>query len=175
FQSGAGVFCSLIDDSRFEVEFGLLESELSFIKPGSSVKVASFSDPDKWYSGVVSQINPLVDEKGQIKVMAVVNNREGRLLEGMNVRVIAETLIKGKLVVPKSSVVMRDNFDVLFRVSPVSGKAMWTYVKVEMSNTEFHSVTGHKEKNSEINEGDIIIVSGNLNLAEGSNIEIKTR
>jgi hypothetical protein len=60
-------------------------------------------------------------------------------------------------------------------VSPVSGKAMWTYVKVEMSNTEFHSVTGHKEKNSEINEGDIIIVSGNLNLAEGSNIEIKTR
>ncbi len=175
FQSGAGTFCTLIDDSRFEVEFGLLESELSFIKPGSSVKVASFSDPDSWYSGVVSQINPLVDDKGQIKVMAVVSNNQGKLLEGMNVKVIAETLVKGRLVVPKSSVVMRDNFDVLFRVNPVTGKAMWTYVKVEMSNTDYHSVTGHKEKNSEIAEGDIVIVSGNLNLADGSNIEIKSR
>ncbi|HBG24862.1 MAG: hypothetical protein A2X17_07965 [Bacteroidetes bacterium GWF2_41_61] len=175
YEGATGAFCTLIDDSKFEVEFSLLESELSFIRVGNSVKVASFAEPEKFYTGVVSQINPVVDDKGQIKVMAVVNNSSGKLLEGMNVRVLAENLLHGKLVVPKSAVVMRDNFDVLFRLNPTTGKAMWTYVKVEMTNTGFHAVTANADKNAEINEGDIIIVSGNLNLAEGSNVEIKSR
>ncbi len=175
WQPASGAFCTLIDDSRFEVEFSLLESELSFIKVGNTVKVASFSEPEKYYPGVISQINPVVDDKGQIKVMAVVNNSSGKLLEGMNVRVIAEQLLRDKLVVPKSAVVMRDNFDVLFRLNPQTNKAMWTYVKVEMTNTTHHVVVANEDKNAEINAGDIVIVSGNLNLAEGSNVEIKKR
>ncbi len=175
WQPAGGIFCTLIDDSLFEVEFSLLESELSFIKVGNPVKISPFSESDKIYSGVVSQINPVVDEKGQIKVMATVNNTSGKLMEGMNVKVIAEQILKDRLVVPKGAVVMRDNYDVLFKLNEKSGKAMWTYVKVEMTNTTHHSVMNNEEKNAEINPGDIVIISGNLNLAEGSNVEIKKR
>lgn len=167
------IVCTLIDDTRFEVEFGLLESEVPFVKVGSSIKINTYSDPEKFYSGSVTQINPLVNEKGQIKVLAMVNNSSGKLIEGMNTKVIVEDLIRGKLVVPKSAVVMRDDFDVLFRLDKKTNKAMWTYVTIEMSNTESHAVTANIDKNAELNEGDIIITSGNLNLADGSNVEIK--
>lgn len=105
--------------------------------------------------------------------MAQVGNSNGKLMEGMNVKAVAQSLLHGHLVVPKSAVVMRDNFDVLFRLDPTTGKAMWTYVNVVMTNTEYHSVVANKEKNATLNEGDIIIVAGNLNLADGSNVEIK--
>ncbi|MFA6770635.1 MAG: efflux RND transporter periplasmic adaptor subunit, partial [Bacteroidales bacterium] len=173
YEPNSGEFCTLIDDSKFEVEFSLLESELTFIRTGNTVKVSSFSEPTLFYQGLVTQINPVVDDKGQIKVMAQVNNSSGKLMEGMNVKVIAQSLLHGHLVVPKSAVVMRDNFDVLFRLDATTGKAMWTYVNVLMTNTESHSVVANKEKNATLDEGDIIIVAGNLNLADGSNVEIK--
>ena len=175
YENVSGQFCTLIDDRRFEVMFSLLESEVSYIKVGSSVQVALYSDPETLYKGIITQINPIVDEKGQIAVTAEIANSSGKLIEGMNVKVIAESLLKNKLVVPKGAVVMRDNFDVLFRIDKERNRAMWTYVKVEMSNSQYHAVVPNKEKNAELNAGDIIIVSGNLNLAEGSNVEIKNR
>ncbi len=175
YEQASGVFCILIDDSEFEVEFSLLETEVPFVKPGSTVKVFTFSEPDRHYKGVVTQINPLIDDNGQVKVLAKVSNNSGRLIEGMNVKAVVETLIRGKLVVPKSSVVMRDNYDVLFRLDTTTGKAMWTYVKVEMSNSDSHVVIANSEKNAELNVSDIIITSGNLNLADGSNVVIKTK
>lgn len=173
FEPNSGAFCTLIDDSKFEVQFSLLESELSYIGVGNSVRVSSFSEPTVFYQGLVTQINPVVDDKGQIMVMALVNNSSGKLMEGMNVKVIAQNLLHGHLVVPKEAVVMRDNYDVLFRLDATTGRAMWTYVNVLMTNTEFHSVIANKEKNATLNEGDIVIVAGNLNLADGSNVEIK--
>jgi len=175
YESISEIVCTLIDDSQFEVEFGLLESEVPFVKVGSSIKICSYSEPDKFYKGSITQINPLVDENGQIKVLAMVSNTSGKLIEGMNTKVIVENLVYGKLVVPKSAVVMRDNFDVLFRLDKATNKAMWTYVTIEMSNTESHAVIANVDKNAELNIGDIIIISGNLNLADGSNIEIKKR
>lgn len=175
YEQVSGVFCTLIDDSRFEVEFPLLEGEVKYVKPGSRIRLCSYNEPERFYSGTVSQINPVVDDKGQIKVMAMVGNSTGKLMEGMNVKVFLENLVTGKLVVPKSAVVMRDNFDVLFRVDPDTGLAMWTYVTIEMSNSQSHAVVANREKNADLNPGDIIIVSGNLNLADGSAVEIKKR
>ena len=173
YEQTSGVFCTIIDDSKFEVEFNLLESEISFIAVGNSVKVTPFTDPGSAYNGSITEINPFVDEKGQIMVRAVVPNTSGKLIQGMNVKVIVENLTKNRLVVPKSAVVMRDNFDVLFRYNISGNRAMWTYVNVIMSNTEYHVVEPNAEKNAELNEGDIIIVAGNLNLADNSKIEIK--
>ena len=170
-----GDICTLINDKEFEVEFTLLETELSFIKIGTVVQISSFANPQKSYPGKVSQINPIVDDKGQVKIIARLSNSDSRLIEGMNVRVIAENTISGKFVVPKSAVVIRDNKTVLFRYNPESKKAMWTYVIVEHSNASQHSVIADSERESVLNSKDIVIVSGNLNLAEGSDVEIKKK
>jgi len=173
YEQTSGIFCTIIDDSKFEVEFNLLESEMSFIAVGNSVKVTPFTDQGNVYNGSITEINPYVDDKGQIMVRALVSNSTGKLMQGMNVKVVVENLTKNRLVVPKGAVVMRDNFDVLFRFNASTGRAMWTYVDVVMSNTEFHVVGANQEKNAELNEGDIVIISGNLNLADNSRVEIK--
>lgn len=166
-------FCSVINDRSFDVEFNILESELASVRVGQDVVVTTFVEPTKRYAGRLTNINPAVDDKGQIIVTANIPN-PGALIDGMNVKVYIESSVPGKLVVPKSAVLVRDDREVLFRYDPASGKAMWTYVLIEASNSDSHAVTANTDRGAELNVGDAVIVSGNLNLADGSDVEIKT-
>ena len=67
---------------------------------------------------------------------------------------------------------IRDNQEVLFRINE-EGKADWTYVHIVRTNSDSYVVTANREKRVELKEGDIIITSGNLNLAHESLVEIK--
>jgi hypothetical protein len=73
-------------------------------------------------------------------------------------------------VVPKDAVVERDGFHVIFRY--VDGRAVWTYVDVVHSNISSYAITGSKRKETTIQEGDIVITSGNLNLADGTEVKM---
>jgi RND family efflux transporter MFP subunit len=167
-------FCSVINDRTFDVEFNVLESELVGVAVGQSVKVSTFVEADKQYAGKIIHLNPTVDDKGQIAVTANIPN-PGGWIDGMNVKIYIENTIREKLVVPKSAVLVRDNREVLFRYDSVAGKAMWTYVWIEFSNSQTHAVKANTDRGAELNEGDIVIVSGNLNLADGSEVEIMTK
>lgn len=172
-QAGPGeIFCTLIDDSAFEVDFNLLESEIPFVRTGQAIRIAPFNQLDEYFTGRITQLNPMVDDKGQINVRARIANRGGALLEGMNVKVVIEDALPRQWVVPKSAVVTRDNQQVLFRFGP-EGKSMWTYVDILMSNSTSHVVAANRERGAELNLGDIIIVEGNLNLADGSTVEAR--
>ena len=81
----------------------------------------------------------------------------------------SEKEMTDNFVVPKNAVVIRDNENVIFRYG--NGKAQWTYVNILMSNSESHAITANDERGSEIHEGDTVIISGNLNLADGSQVE----
>ena len=168
--SSNSAFCTLIDDSEFDVSFQILETELANVKIKSPVKVIPFSMDNKIYTGTVSEINPVVDENGLIQIKALVKN-PGELMEGMNVKVLIEKEIPNQFVVPKSAVVLRDNYEVLFKV--VNGIAYWNYVETVLENTNQYTVRPNRVKSSsKLNPGDTIIISGNLNLAHESAIEI---
>lgn len=164
-------FCQVINDKIFEVEFAILETELSSLKNGQRVLVSTFTEPEKKYAGQVTEINPTVNDKGQITVRAQLTN-PGHMIDGMNVKVHIENVIPNKFVVPKSAVLIRDNQEVLFRIDK-DNKAMWTYVHVLLSNSNSYVVVPNEDKGADLNEGDIVIISGNLNLAHGSGVMIK--
>lgn len=168
---GTEPFCTVIDDSYLDVDFPVMESEYSFVAKGLSVKVTPYADPTKTLAGQITEVNPSVDAKGQISVRARVRN-DGAFIDGMNVKVVVERLMPGQLVVPRSAVVIRDNLDVLFTYTD-DGKAHWTYVNVVRSNGDSHVVTANADRGARLNEGDKVIVSGNLNLADGSNVQLK--
>lgn len=168
--SGTDPLCTIVDDSVLDVEFTVMESEYSFLSTGLNIIVQPFADLQKSYSGTIIDINPLVDSKGQISVRAQVRN-DGSLLDGMNVRVTVERSIKNQLVVPRSAVVIRDNLDVLFTYTD-DGKAHWTYVNILHSNGDSYAVEGNSGRNAVLNEGDRVIISGNLNLADQSEVVI---
>ena len=162
--------CTLVDDSGFEVEFRILEAELSGVRIGQSVKVTPFVQDSIQYEGRVTEINPLVDDKGLVKIKAQLSNRGNTLLDGMNVRVIVEEKMQHMFVVPKDAVVERDGYQVIFLLE--EGRAVWTYVDVVHSNISSFAITGCQRKETTIKEGDIVITSGNLNLADGTEVKI---
>lgn len=166
--SGTDTFCTLVDDSSFDVDFTVMESEYSFLAKGLTVMVTPYADANITCSGSITDINPLVDKNGQILVRARVKG-SGKLLDGMNVKVIVERMFPDVLVVPRSAVVIRDNLDVLFTYTD-DGKAHWTYVNIITSNGDSHVVTANTSRGAVLSEGDRVIVSGNLNLADGSSV-----
>jgi len=163
-------FCTLIDDSQFEVEFRMVESEVGDVKMNDEVQVVPFSNKTVC-KGRISEINPVVDENGLILVKALVKN-PGGLMDGMNVKVLVEKEIPDQLVVPKSAVVLRDNQQVLFKCTKDT-IAFWVYVKTGYENSSSYSVQADPDKGGSLQSGDTIIVSGNLNLAHESKVTTK--
>lgn len=170
-QAGTEPFCTLLDDSSFIVDFTVMESELSFLSEALPVQITPFADELSSFKGVVSGINPSVDNNGQIRVSARIPGNKN-LLDGMNVRISVEKLIPDQLVVPRSAIVIRDNMDVLFTYSE-DGKSHWIYVNILHSNGTSHAVQANPDRLGELKEGDQVIISGNLNLADGSMVSLK--
>ena len=153
------------------MRFTVLETEVGFIAVGRPVKVYSFNDPESVVEGRITSVNPTIDEHGQIEVVARIAGN-GRMIDGMNVRVMAEEIVPGQLVVPKGAVMIRDGLEVLFRYA--DGKSVWTYVHITASNSTEHVVAPNTERGADLNVGDVIITSGNLNLGNGTDVEIAT-
>lgn len=165
--------CTLIDDTQLDVEFSVLESEIKSLRKGQKVVVTPFEDDGNQYGGYIVNINPTVSEKGLIKVYARIPNDKGGLMDGMNVKIIVENDVPNSFVVPKDAVLDRDGYHVVFVYD--DGEAVWTYVDIAYSNIGSYAITGCKRKDTEIHEGDVIITSGNLNLADGTEVKIKGR
>lgn len=162
--STTDAFCAIIGTQGMEADFTVLESELSLIKNGDKVLVTPYSDPTAKYEGHITQINPLVDEKGMVKVKAVVNG-QGKLFNGMNIRVNVHRSLSEQLVVPKSSVVLRTGKQVIFTLK--DGKAKWNYVQTVLENSENYTIV-----ENEVKEGDVVIVTGNVNLAHEAPVSV---
>jgi len=166
-------FCTLIDDSFFDVEFKVLEAELVSVRTGTQVKVSPFVDGELSLDGTVTEINPTVDAKGLVSVKARIKNTSDRLMDGMNVKVTIENSVPDMFVVPKEAVVERDGYHVVFVYDNKTHRAVWTYVDIMYGNLTSFAITGCERKNTTVNEGDIIITSGNLNLADDTEVKIK--
>lgn len=156
-------FCRIVSTGSMEVDFNVLESELSLIKIGDKVEVTPYAQGANSVQGSVSEINPLVDANGMVRVRARVSGRD--LFDGMNVRVSVKRAVPDQLVVPKTAVVLRSDRQVLFTLE--NGRAYWNYVKTGLENlTEYTIIDG-------LEEGKQVIVTGNVNLAHESPVKIE--
>ncbi len=147
--------CTIINDDIMDVVFPVIESEYRFVSTGMPVGIIPFSGDTITITGTITEINPAVDENGMIQVKASFRNN-GRLIEGMNVRILIRKPDPGKLVVPKEALVMRQGRDVIFIRQ--DSLAIWRYVDIEAENSSSLSVkTG-------LSPGDLVIIRGNVNL-----------
>ncbi len=147
--------CRVINDGGMQVEFPVLESELSLLSPGDVVEVSPFTGGETC-RGKVTEINPKVDDKGLVRVRASLGARSG-MVDGMNARVRVSKNLGKRLVVPKSAVVLRSGREVVFTLE--NGKAMWNYVTTGIENLDSREIVDGLE------EGQTVIIEGNENLA----------
>jgi RND family efflux transporter MFP subunit len=166
FPSSTDVFCTRIDSRSMEASVTVLESELPLIRKGDKVEVAPFfALAEESVKGRISEINPVVDANGMVRVKASVAN-PGKLFEGMNVRVSVRRSLGRQLAVPKEAVVIRSGKQVVFTL--VNGKSYWNYVHTGLENARSYTIADG------LKEGDIVIVSGNINLAHESTVSVST-
>lgn len=161
--SPSEIFCAIIDPSSLEVSFTVLESELPFVRTGDKVEVSPFAVSDAKTIGQITEINPLVSADGMVQVKASVGSNN-RLFEGMNTRVSIQRSLGQQLVIPKSALVLRSGKQVVFTL--IDGKAYWNYVTTGLENAGFFTIT------EGLKEGDVIITSGNINLAHESPVSL---
>lgn len=162
--SAAEPFCRIINDSRMEVEFPVLESEMAHIRPGEAVEIIPYNGGET-YRGHITEINPVVDENGHVDVKASIDDGRG-LIAGINVRIRSSHSLGDRLVVPKSAVVLRTGRQVAFTYQ--DGKAMWNYVTTGLENLDSYEIT------EGLKEGDRVIFSGNENLAHETPVIIQS-
>ena len=159
-------FCTIIGDERFEVDFPVLESEIELLKSSHDVLIEPLAYPGTGIKGRLSGMNPIVDRNGMVQAKAVVDNIQGKLYEGMNVRVLVQQAVPDKLTVPKSAVVMRSDRQVLFVYA--NGRSQWRYVKTGLENSREYTIE------EQLEDGETVIISGNFNLAHDVEVEIIT-
>lgn len=157
--------CQLLDNSRMTLTFPLMENEVTHIGKGTPLTVSLFSDEGSHTEGSVASINPLVDERGMMRVQADISEVPDTWFAGMKARVLIHRQMEQALVVPKQAVVERDGKHVAFTVK--KGRAFWNYVELEGENS------GQYVVKKGLTEGDTLIVSGNKYLAHLSMIAIQ--
>lgn len=163
--SSAEPFCTIIGRGDMAVDFTVLEGELPMIKKGREVAIAPFASLENTLTGHITEINPIVDKTGLVKVSARVSDPQGILYDGMNVRVSINDPVPGKLVVPKSSMVLRSGGrSVIFTYK--NGRSFWNYIEAGEENSR------HMIVKDGLAEGDTVIVNGNMNLAHDVAVKI---
>ena len=118
-------------------------------------------------TGNVSEINPLVDENGMVRVKAQVNGGE-KLFDGMNVRISVKRSVPDQMVVPRTAIVLRAGKQVIFTVK--DSIAMWNYVQTGLENLSEYTLVNWEA--SGLQEGMTVITTGNVNLAHETPVKI---
>jgi RND family efflux transporter MFP subunit len=162
--SPSDIFCMLIDDSEFFIDFKLLEKEVALLKKDMAAEAVSVMQNGIALQGLISGINPMVEESGLVVVRAVFGSKKA-LFDGMQMQVVVKTTLPGQIVVPKEALLERSGKKVAFVAQ--NGLAKWKYVEIDGENaTSFRLISG-------LASGDTLITSNNFNLVHDSEIKLK--
>ena len=156
--------CTLIDDSKMEVVFNVLETEIGNLHSGMEVEITPYANHKYTLTGKITEVNPRIDENGMVKVKAVTDNQQRILVDGMNVSILIKRQIDHKIIIPKSAVLPRQGKKVVFVYQ--KGKAMWRYVTTGYENSTEVSVE------EGISPGDTVIYDNNLGLSHMNTVVI---
>lgn len=157
-------FCVLLDDSKMEIVFDVLETEISYLKKGMKIEACAFADQSICLFGMITEINPKIDENGMVRLKAVIDNKNSSLVDGMNMSIKVKREIDNSLIVPKSAVLARQGKKIVFVYK--DGEALWKYVTTGFENSSEVSIT------KGLSVGDEVIYENNLGLAHQTVVEL---
>jgi len=157
---------TLADVDNLRIDFRVSEVFLTAIEKGQSVNVTFDALPDQIYTGVVSAIDPVVSVDGRaISVRALLPNDEGNLRPGLFGRVQIVTETHESILLPEASIVTSPTGErAVFEI--VDGHAKLTTVTIG------ERLPGEVEILSGVEDGDTVIVSGQLKVQDGGPVEV---
>ena len=150
-----------------------LESEIVNLKVGIQTRIKFDAFPDRYFYGTIQSISPEVDpDKKTITIYVKVDNSDHLIYPGMHAELDIEYKVHENVMkVPRRAVIVRGEGDrplvfAIINVSGSQGTADWRYVELGAQNDE------EIEIKSGIQEGDVIVVEGQLTLSHQSRVRI---
>jgi multidrug efflux pump subunit AcrA (membrane-fusion protein) len=100
---------TIIQDGRLELEVRIPESELRDIAPQQKVKISSTANPNLNLTGIVRDINPIIDRDSRQGIVNVDLPVNSGLKPGMFVQASIITTISPSLTIPMKAVIPENN------------------------------------------------------------------
>jgi HlyD family secretion protein len=162
--AGAEIF-RIVNLNSLYLKAYALETESSKIKVGMKVRIKFTSFPDKHFYGRIKAISPELSEKEETLPVYISLNNPGYLRAGMRAEAEIEyKILKDVIKVPRKSILVRSERPLVFVVE--NNIALWRYIEMGDQNSE------EVEVRSGVEEGEFVIVEGQLTLAHQSKVKI---
>lgn len=169
FVTAGTVIVNLEQIDPLKVDFRIPEVFISVVRPGQTIAVTVDALGQRAFAGVISAIDPLVDEGGRaIVIRATVENDEGLLRPGLFARVRLNLQERNDAVfVPETALLPQGDKQFVFRVVDEAGTKKAARVEVTLGRREL----GEVEIRSGLEPGDVIVGAGAAKLREGGVIQ----
>lgn len=170
--AGDGI-ASLVDADVLHANFALDERAAPHLRDDQPVQVRADAWPGRVFEARVAAIDPLVSPSRTVRVQARIPNTEGLLQAGMfaNVRVLRQEPAP-VLTVPETAVTYSAYGQTVF-IAERSGRETLTVRRVAVKTGERWQ--GRVEIESGLQEGTQVVVSGQLRLSDGMQVEVAER
>lgn len=170
---GAGVkLCRLTDLKDLVVKAQVLESEIGKVTVNRPAKITFTALPDLGdIQGEVQAVSPVVNSENKtVETIIRFRNVDDRIRPGMfaDLKIDAE-IFEDRLIVPKESVLPRDDRKVVFKVGE-DNRAKWLYVETGEENDEYIEITGGK-----LAAGDVVLVDNHFTMGHDTLVKVKMK
>lgn len=158
---------TLTDNRVLHIDFTVPERNRTALKTGLHVQVKSDGEPGKPISGQISAIDPQVDKENHaIRVRATLNkDAQGVLWPGKFAHVALE-LSPGPAVITIPTVALESSLsgERIYALRETEGELRAHLVSVQ---TGSQSGSRTEVRGNSLNEGDLVVVAGQINLQDG--------
>lgn len=162
---GGSPVCEIVNNSSLKLNIKITEREVYEIKTGQTVKIHLSSFPGKNFTGSISSIAEKADMAMKFNIeIVLINDVNAHLKSGLYAE--AELAVKNdeKLIIKKSAIIGSMEKPEVFVAK--NGKAEKREIVIGQSSNEQAEVL------QGLSKGELIIVSGQLNIRNGDNIRI---
>jgi membrane fusion protein (multidrug efflux system) len=166
------VITTIDDDSVMKLDFSVPSLFLSVLKPDLEIEAKARAFGSRAFNGKVSSVDSRVDEVTRsIVVRAIIPNPEKVLRPGMLMTVLLQKDPREALLIREEAITSLGRVHSVFIVEPHEGAFRARSQKVEIGLRR----PGEVEIRSGLNEGDLVVAHGTMQVRSGAPVEIAAR
>lgn len=169
YLNAGDVIASLVDARTMHVNFSLDEQAVRHLHTGQPVALQLDAWPDQAFEARITAIDPMIGESRTVQVQASLPNDAGVLRAGMFAGIqVQRPQPEVVLAVPETAVTYSAYGQTVFVARPEEEKGL-TVRRVAVKTGERWD--GRVEVESGLAEGDQVVVSGQIKLSDGMQVE----
>lgn len=153
-----------------KVIINVTENDMSKVKTGQAVNVAFDAFPDEEFAGRITRLYPNVDPSTRtFQAEVQVPNKDSRIFPGMFARVTLDHGAQKHVVVPDRAVVKQTGSGNRYVYVYNNGTVSYNKVNLGRQVGTFYEILDG------VNDGDTVVVAGQIRLADGVKVKLKEK